>query len=485
MSRIPRCAALLAALLPFPALTAPVFVNGIAIPAATADKFGTTANTGRLGFFSDIYFDPNRGQWWGLSDRGPGGGTLPYDTRVQQFRIDIDATTGAISNFAVAETVKFRSDGTIGGVPAGFFNGIAPGTLPASSSTGVLGLALDPEGFVVNPRNGNFIVSDEYGPSVYEFTRDGVLARVYATPGNLIPRDGPTGVPNFASDTDNEAGKRTNRGFEGLAISPDGRYVYAMLQSAMLDEGAGNGTFNRIVKFDTETGLAVAQYAYAMAAASQGRGISALVALDDNRMLVLERNNRGVGVGAEFATQNKKVFEIDLTGATNVAAIPIAGGVLPAGVIPVSKVLTPFLDLGANTLAALGNKVPEKWEGLAVGPRLNDGSYLLLAGTDNDYSVTQNGSNVQFDVYFRFSDANPYATSIQCPLDTKIGCTFTTGGGAATLTDSYALLPGVLHAYRASTTDLGGYVAPIPVPGTLLLLGLGIVGLALPRMRSR
>jgi hypothetical protein len=192
-----------------------------------------------------------------------------------------------------------------------------------------------------------------------------------------------------------------------------------------------------------------------------------------------------VGVGAEFATQNKKVFEIDLTGATNVAAIPIAGGVLPAGVIPVSKVLTPFLDLGANTLAALGNKVPEKWEGLAVGPRLNDGSYLLLAGTDNDYSVTQNGSNVQFDVYFRFSDANPYATSIQCPLDTKIGCTFTTGGGAATLTDSYALLPGVLHAYRASTTDLGGYVAPIPVPGTLLLLGLGIVGLALPRMRSR
>jgi hypothetical protein len=69
-------------------------------------------------------------------------------------------------------------------------------------------------------------------------------------------------VPNFASDTGNVAGRTTNRGFEGLAISPDGKFAYAILQSAMLDEGAGNGTVNRIVKFDTVTGKAVAQYAY-------------------------------------------------------------------------------------------------------------------------------------------------------------------------------------------------------------------------------
>jgi hypothetical protein len=29
----------------------------------------------------------------------------------------------------------------------------------------------------------------------------------------------------------------------------------------------------------------------------------------------------------------------------------------------------------------------------AIGPRLNDGSYLVLAGTDNDHSVTQNGTS--------------------------------------------------------------------------------------------
>ena len=116
------------------------------------------------------------------------------------------------------------------------------------------------------------------------------------TPANLIPRDAASGLPNFADDTGNTAGKRTNRGFEGLAVSPDGHYSYAMLQSAMLDEGGGNGVYNRIVKFDNATGQAVAQYAYQMEGSSQGRGISALVALNDHEFLVLERNNRGVGV---------------------------------------------------------------------------------------------------------------------------------------------------------------------------------------------
>ena len=94
----------------------------------------------------------------------------------------------------------------------------------------------------------------------------------------------------------------------------------------------------------------------------------------------------------------------------------------------------PVLDLAANTLPELGNKVPEKFEGLAIGPTLGDGGRLLLAGTDNDYSVTQNGSNEQFDVYFRMTDVDPYAGSIQCPLGRTTGCFFTTGGGAATLT---------------------------------------------------
>ena len=89
------------------AAAAPAFVNGLAIPGATGDQFGTAVNNGRVGLFSDIYYDTHRNEWWGLSDRGPGGGTLSYESRVQRFTLDVDMNSGAISNFQIAETVKF------------------------------------------------------------------------------------------------------------------------------------------------------------------------------------------------------------------------------------------------------------------------------------------------------------------------------------------------------------------------------------------
>ena len=61
------------------------------------------------------------------------------------------------------------------------------------------------------------------------------------------------------------------------------------------------------------------------------------------------------------------------------------------------------IDLAANTSLPNGKQV-EKWEGLTIGPRLKDGSYVIVAGNDNDYSVTQEaGTNVQFDVYVDFN----------------------------------------------------------------------------------
>ena len=448
------------------------FVNGITISGGSQDLSTGNSVDRRVGFFSDIYYDPNRKEWWGVSDRGPGGGLLSYETRAQRFTVDI-AANGAISNFKIAQTVKFQDSVSSGSAP---FNGIAP-----SPST-ALGRAFDPEGLVIHPKTGNLLVSDEYGPSLIEFDRNGTLLRRFTTPANLIPRNAATGTPNFAGDAGNTAGKRTNRGFEGLAISPDGKFSYAMLQSAVLDEGGGSGVYSRIVKFDNATGLAVGQYAYRMDTAGQGRGISSLVALGNNKFLVLERNNRGIGVGATVSPADKAVYEIDLKTATDVSNITLpATGAFAGAVIKSPK----KMDLDADTLSALGNKSPEKWEGLAIGPQLGNGQYLILAGTDNDYSVTQSGSGTQYDVWFDFSLADPYANSLQCPIGTILNCFLTLNGNASPWSNSLELLPGVLHAYTAS---LNGFVAaqavPEPGTGTLALLGLaGALAVRQKRMK--
>lgn len=468
----------------------PTFVNGLTIAGDTLDATRQPgANLGRLGFFSDIYYDPTEDNWWALSDRGPGGGVLNYSTRVQRFSLYVHPVTGQIARFRVKETIKFTDPRGLLSAPTNplaeptGLNGLNPLVLNGNAAT--LGRSFDPEGLVVNPRNGHFLISDEYGPSVYDFNRRGVLVAVFETPANLIPKVGSN--VNYVADRGAglNAGRQDNRGFEGLAVTPDGKKLYAVLQDPLINEPSPNngrdGRNLRIVVFDNDPQSAtyrksIAQYAYQLEPQAailariiaaggtgtatdprQGRniGLSAIVALNDQEFLVLERDNRGLGVddpAGNTVTGSKRVYRIDVTGATNIASLPLPndGNLAAAGIIPVTKSAV-FLDLAANTVLPNGKKA-EKWEGLTIGPRLKNGAFLLLAGTDNDYSVTQNASSVQFDVYVDFN-----GNSVQRDLDqpTKLN-----GIEVGPVPSGYVLIPGVLHAYKASTNDLAGYQPP-------------------------
>lgn len=474
-------AALLASTLLATPAAAATLVNRLVVPGDATDGSGLTGgpNANRLGgFFSDLVFDRPTGAFYGLIDRGPGGGVIPYQTRVQRFGLTVDPATGAISGFTPQAAPLFRDQG-------GSFNGLNPALL--NGSPGLLGRSLDPEGFVV-ARNGNFFVSDEYGPSVKEFRPDGTLVRTFTTPGNLIPREA-SGALNFVAGRGTIAtGRQDNRGFEGLAISPDGSTLYAMLQAPLIEEGASNEGRRsrnlRIVAFDTATGVSTQQFIYRLedradinaripgtaddfGPNAQGRniGISAIVAINDTEFLVIERDNRGVGnedpTGAA-PVGSKRVFRIDISGATDVSAISLAGSnALPAGVTPVGKTLV--LDI-ADALAQAGQIIPEKFEGLAIGPQLASGLYSLLIGTDNDFSVTQTGAGTQFDVCASTTASTQVTIGDPCPA-------------------GQALIPTYLYAF---TIDLPGFVPQlreVPAPAALGLFGVALLGLAALRRR--
>lgn len=68
-----------------------------------------------------------------------------------------------------------------------------------------------------------------------------------------------------------------------------------------------------------------------------------------------------------------------------VKQLPTTG--VPAGVIAVAK--SQFLDMLDPAFGLAGATFPEKLEGLAFGPDLDDGRHLLIITNDNDFNQAQ------------------------------------------------------------------------------------------------
>jgi phosphodiesterase/alkaline phosphatase D-like protein len=446
----------------------PSFASAVAVPGNATDLFpGSGANQNRLGGFgSDLFYDARENVYYALADRGAGGGVLNYSNRVEKFNIELNDKTGAIESYKLLGSVAFiiAAGTTFNGKTYAVdtpFNGLNAKLLTGDSSD--LGLSLDPEGIVVGA-NGNLFVSDEYGPSVYEFSPEGVFIRAFSQPANVLPKTGTT--LDFAAASTPTTGRQDNRGYEGLAISPDGTKLFAILQDPLQNEGTPNGRSGRnlrIVRFDVATGKSDAQYIYTLesladindripgtkddfGSTSQGRniGVSSITAISDREFLVIERDNRGLGVAdvtGAIPVGSKRVYKIDLTGATDVSNVTLNSNTLPADVTPVRKSL--YLDI-ADSLTKAGQIIPEKIEGLTVGERLADGSYALIIATDNDFSVTQDGSNVQFDVYSNGKEG------LQVPIDSPAP-------------EGFSLLPSYIYSFKADAKSLGGYEAKTPI----------------------
>ena len=199
---------------------------------------------------------------------------------------------------------------------------------------------LDPEGVRLSRDRKSVFISDEYGPFVYQFDRaTGKRLRAFALPSHFaIPNLYAQGATEISGNT---AGRVTNKGMEGLAITPDGKTLVGFMQSPLIQDGGDGGRANRIVTIDIATGATHAYvYDNFIAGLNKTFNSSEILALNATQFLVLERDGKGLGDGSKAVV--KQIWSIDVAGADDVSGL--SG---EANLVPHAHAKKLFLDMVA------------------------------------------------------------------------------------------------------------------------------------------
>jgi hypothetical protein len=319
------------------------------IPSSTKD-----AVTGEsFGSISDIQvesFENKGGGIWGgtfsfLPDRGYNSGSTfsNYASRVNRASFTFTPYTGTASTtnqnqieMTVLPSVRFTYDhdnntatapvfttGLLATGTLSLFNAQVPivsGTVTQSDGTVANRLTVDAEGLAYDRRpgkTGTGWVSDEYGPYIYHFNSSKQIDGLLKLPDVYLPRDAAHNL-TFVADGNitTGTGRRTNQGMEGLALSPDGTRLFALMQSALLqdaDKTTNNqkSSATRLLVYDVSTSDVpsdpIAQYVVELPRLDQNGTLtngttvdktaaqSAIVAINSTQILILARDGNGRG----------------------------------------------------------------------------------------------------------------------------------------------------------------------------------------------
>ena len=285
-----------------------------------------------------------------------------------------------------------------------FFTGRSDNFNPGQNSGDPADARLDPESIRLSNDGMSVFVSDEYGPYIYQFNRfKGLRVRSFSLPSKyFVTHLSSVGNTEISGNT---SGRTANKGMEGLAITPDGKYLVGILQAALIqdaNQGGAAANLLRILRVEISTG-AVQEFSYGLTSS----GVSDIVALNNHEFLVDERDGKGLGDGS--SAKFKEIFKIDLNGATdtsNMDGLTAAQHEVPKTLF--LNVLSVLEDHGFTATT-----VPAKLEGLAFGPDVKTASgttmHTLWVANDNDflqdYGGVANSNPNQFFV-FGFTDAD-------------------------------------------------------------------------------
>lgn len=285
------------------------------------------------------------------------------------------------------------------------FSGRSDAFDPTQVSSNFANARLDTESLRVSADGRSVFVADEYGRSVYQFDRaNGERLRSFTLPANLgAARLGQTTASEGAPA--NSSGRVANKGMEGLAISPDGKVLVGMMQSALLQDGGDGARYNRLITIDIANG-ATHEYAYDNRVNGKNDNNSEVLALNDHEFLVLERDGKGLSGGS--STSFKQVLKVDISGAHSVDAII---GDAALGLKAVKPTLFPDLKPALNAQGISDAQIPARLEAMASGHDvMHNGQILhtLYIGNDNDFLAAAPGGldNPNQWFGFTFSDAD-------------------------------------------------------------------------------
>jgi hypothetical protein len=346
-------------------------VGKFSIAADATDRSGLTDKLenglpqNRIGSFGSAIAWTGEGERYvAIADRGPADGTVGFMTRFHEFLIHVRPGQAKPLDVELAKTTLFtneKSENFVGISSA--FDAVHPEK----------GLRLDPEGVRV-AHDGHLFVSDEYGPFVLEFDRSGKLMNRLPVPTDFSI-DHPS-ADKKAEIEGNKRGRVTNKGFEGLAIAPDGSRLYALLEAPLIQDHGKKGVNCRLLEID----LATKETRQLVVPLDEPKHcFNELLAIDDHRFLAIERDTE---TGAD--ARSKRIIEVDIQGASDVSLLPtLPESGLKKDVVAAKK--KPFLDMLDPKFGLAGAGFPEKIEGLAFGPDLPDGRHILIVTSDNDF----------------------------------------------------------------------------------------------------
>ncbi|KAK2613018.1 hypothetical protein QQS21_000947 [Conoideocrella luteorostrata] len=448
------------------------------------DKFGDSISLGSSIAFASWAKKGSKyeGKLYGLPDRGWNTqGTVNFQPRVHEFLVTLTpAPEATVANpsppnvaFTYLDSILLKGpDGAPAtGLDADQTGGLKyPGypILPAATykgdgfggdGPGGKRVTIDAEALVLE-KDGGFWISDEYGPYVYKFDKNGTMTAALAPPDAILPLR--NGTVSFSSNTppiydpkeqpvpgNPTQGRQNNQGFEGMTISPDGKSLFVLLQSATRQDGGQSSStrrYTRLLQYAVrrcksrrghyyQPAALKAEYVVPLPTFTDAAGKKLVAAqsemhfISDTQFLFLPRDsNNGHGQSSSQSVY-RHVDVFDISTATNVkgpahdafnTSIASTAGVLNPDIKPAT--VCPFIDMNLNAQLnrfRVHNGGPqdsgllnEKWEGLALVPvNADDGSgtltddYFLFVSSDNDF-VSQRG----FTNFGRkpFSDASGY-----------------------------------------------------------------------------